>query len=105
NGLNSLSVKSDLISNNLTPAVPTSVVIKLLASTPAAASTTNPVLTTCNPATAGLVLPLEPGLLAWGTTLEPSSTPATYNAVAVPFLQGTLSASELTGLTSLCNFI
>ena len=34
NGLNSLSVKSDLISNNLTPAVPTSVVIKLVASQP-----------------------------------------------------------------------
>ena len=34
NGLNSLSVKSDLISNNLTPAVPTSVIIKLVASTP-----------------------------------------------------------------------
>ena len=34
NGLNSLSVKSDLISNNLTPAVPTSVVIKLVATQP-----------------------------------------------------------------------
>src|SRR6202795_1234023 len=34
NGLNSLSAKSDLISNNLTPAVPTSIVIKLIASLP-----------------------------------------------------------------------
>ena len=48
NGLNSLSVKSDLISNNLTPAVPTSVVIKLLASTPTPA--TGGALTVCNPA-------------------------------------------------------
>ena len=35
NGLNSLSAKSDLISNNLTPAVPTSIIIKLVASPPA----------------------------------------------------------------------
>ena len=48
NGLNSLSVKSDLISNNLTPAVPTSVVIKLLASTPT--RSTGGALTVCNPA-------------------------------------------------------
>ena len=34
NGLNSLSAKSDLISNNLTPAVPTSIIIKLVANTP-----------------------------------------------------------------------
>src|ERR1700729_3058930 len=38
NGLNSLSVKNDLISNNLTPNVPTSIVIKLVASTPAPAT-------------------------------------------------------------------
>ncbi len=76
NGLNSLSVKSDLISNNLTPAVPTSVVIKLLASTPTAA--TGGALTVCNPAivaTAGaagaIIEPIVFGMLAWGTTLEP----------------------------------
>src|SRR5271157_4977073 len=34
NGLNALSVKSDLASNPLTPAIPTSVVIKLVASEP-----------------------------------------------------------------------
>ena len=44
-------------------------------------------------------------MLAWGSTLEPSSTPGTYNAVNVPFLNGTLSASELSGATALCNFI
>jgi hypothetical protein len=109
NGLNSLSAKSDLISNNLTPAVPTSIVIKLLASRPGTDKTG--LFTVCNPATvtapaAPLVATnLETGMLAWGSTLEPSSTPGTYNAVNVPFLNGTLSASELSGVTALCNFI
>ncbi len=126
NGLNSLSAKSDLISNNLTPAVPTSIIIKLVASRPAAA--TGGALTVCNPATVGSTAALvtEFGMLAWGSTLEPASTPATYNAVNVNFLNGTLSGvapaagavggtgslavppvagSELAGLTALCNFI
>src|SRR6202035_1017743 len=65
NGLNSLSVKSDLISNNLTPAVPTSVVIKLLGSTPG--TDTNGNFTVCNPATvvAAGALGLTRGLVAW----------------------------------------
>ena len=117
NGLNSLSVKSDLISNNLTPAVPTSVIIKLVASTPTATPTGT--LTVCNPATVGATgaTATTPGLLAWSTTLEPSSTPGTFNTIPVPFKAGTLSSapgslaippgpgSELAGLTSLCNFI
>src|SRR6202162_2341530 len=49
NGLNSLSAKSDLISNNLTPAVPTSIIIKLVASTPGTDKTG--AFTVCNPAT------------------------------------------------------
>ncbi len=88
NGLNSLSVKSDLISNNLTPAVPTSVIIKVLGSLPAETGAAGSPYTVCNPATANAALAtaLTPGLLAWGTTLEPSSTPGTYNAVDVPYL-------------------
>ena len=51
NGLASLSAKSDLINNNLTPAVPTSIVIKLVATTPSdfGTPTGNPG-TKCNPA-------------------------------------------------------
>ena len=41
NGLQSLSVKSDLISNTLTPSVPNSIVIKLVASAPAPDATGN----------------------------------------------------------------
>jgi hypothetical protein len=104
NGLNSLSAKSDLISNNLTPAVPTSIVIKLVATRPTTATPTATALTVCNPALPGVIV-LERGMLAWGSTLEPSSTPGTYNAVNVPFLNGTLSDSELDGVSALCNFI
>src|SRR5271154_6956038 len=58
NGLVSLSVIKSLISNPLTPAIPTSVVIKAVASTG-----------TCN---ASVVSPanLAHGLLAWGTSLH-----------------------------------
>ena len=130
NGLNSLSVKSDLISNTLTPAIPTSVVIKLLAAStfilPGGMGTN-----TCNPALAGTdASRLRYGMIAWGSTLAPSATPGTYNAVNVPFVQATLSTGltrapdhsfanggclfggfptvpgdEITGMTSLCNFI
>ena len=91
NGLNSLSVKSDLISNNLTPAVPTSVVIKLLGSLPAADPTG--ALTICNPATAGTtpLTALEYGMMVWGSTLEPAATAGTYAPVNVPFGAGALS--------------
>ncbi len=117
NGLNSLSAKNSLISNTLTPSIPASVLIKLVASQPGTDVTGNFVL--CNPASVGpfaatapytvpLVTPAAPlaaGMLAWGATLAPSSTPGTYKPVPVHFLNGSLSASELTGLTSLCNFI
>ena len=110
NGVNSLSVKADLISNNLTPAVPTSVVIKLVATSPALMGGAS---TVCNPSIAGAsvsplvatVNTLAPGLTAWGSTLEPSATPGTYGPVNVPFLNKALSGSELSALTTVCNFI
>jgi hypothetical protein len=95
NGINSLSAKSDLISNNLTPAVPTSIVIKLVGSTPGIDG--NGAFTVCNPATvsSAATLATTNGLLAWGTTLEPSATGGTYNAVSVPFKNGSLSPGTL----------
>src|SRR5580698_769116 len=47
NGLNALSVKSDLTSNPLTPAIPTSIVVKLLSSEPGIDKTG--AFTICNP--------------------------------------------------------
>jgi hypothetical protein len=94
NGLNSLSVKSDLISNTLTPAIPTSVVVKLLGSLPATDRTGN--FTVCNPATAGTTGPtaLEYGMVAWGSTLAPAATAGTYAPVNVPFGTGALSGMQ-----------
>jgi len=112
NGLNSLSATKDLISNNLTPAVPTSIVIKLVSSFPGLDAAHNP--TVCNPSTVNENI-LAEGLVAWGSTLEPDLTPGTYEVVQAPFLQGNLNtisnhpvngvADELTALTAVCGFI
>ena len=103
NGLNSLSAKSDLISNNLTPAVPTSIVIKLVGTTPAVDR--NGAFTMCNPSTAGstAALAVTNGMLAWGSTLEPGSTAGTYYPVHVPYLQGALGSNPVGSHSALAN--
>jgi len=123
NGLNSLSAKNDLISNPLTPAIPTSIVIKLVASEPGIDKTG--AFTVCNPSALQNTISFAPyyfnkaaavgdpdagnfvnvTMLAWGTTLEPAATPGTYAPVSVDFLNGTLGASEFNALVSTCNFI
>ena len=114
NALVSLSVRNDLISNTLTPAVPTSVVVKLLGSTG---------VSTCNAATVGTgANVLATGLLAWGTTYRQISktvtTPSPYwwqppvttttvtsYMTETAFTPSTLSAAELTRMTTLCSQI
>jgi hypothetical protein len=97
NGLNSLSVRNDLISNTLTPGVPTSVVIKLLASTPVAG--------TCNAASPNAAN-LVRGMRAWGTTLHAlTGPPLTYGTTETPFSPVELSPTELAKLTTFCQFI
>lgn len=94
NGLQSLSVRNSLISNPLTPAIPSSVAIKILASTGA-----------CNAATVTTAT-LAAGLRAWGTTLHAlPTTPLTYGTTETPFTNSSLSASELSHITSFCGFI
>jgi len=88
----SLSAKNDLINNTLTPGVPTSVVVKLVASSASAPGV------------------LVPGLSAWGTTLHAvpaaGSAPAgTYGTTETSFTRGSLSAAELARITTLCGFI
>ncbi len=101
NGLASLSVRNDLISNTLTPGVPTSVVIKLLASA-------GP---TCNAAAVGTgTNTLSPGLAAFGTTLHalpvtPGSPATTFAVTETPFTPSILSAAEANRIISLCGFI
>lgn len=96
NGLVSLSAKNDLISNPLTPAIPTSIVIKLYASVPVGGSCAN---SAASPGAA------TSGMLAWGTTLHAAVTAGTYFGSETPFLPATLSAGELSRLTNLCTFI
>ncbi len=127
NGLNSLSAVSDLTSNPLTPAIPTSIVIKLLVSQEPGVDKTARNFTVCNPSAIVPTLAIVPyypgsttapaftdtnvgrlvvhGLLAWGTTLEPGASLGTVAPVAAPFLNGNLGGSELTALTSTCGFI
>jgi len=97
NGLVSLSAKNDLISNTLTPAVPTSIVIKLLASVPVGGS--------CSGSAAAPGAATS-GMLAWGTTLHALPTsPVTFALTETPFAPATLSDGELSRITQLCNFI
>jgi len=106
NGLVSLSARQDLISNTLTPAVPTSIVVKLLASTPQGGSCSS---SAANP------LELTSGMLAWGTTVHAGATagsapvvtetafsPATLSGIAG---DGSVGIGELGRLRDLCTFI
>jgi len=93
NGLQSISVRGSLTSNPLTPAIPTSVVIKLVASTGGA----------CN---ASSVTALVPGMRAWGTTIHSlPTTPVSYGVTETEFSKSDLSAAELAHLTQFCGFI
>jgi uncharacterized repeat protein (TIGR01451 family) len=95
NALQSLSVRNSLISNTLTIAIPTSVVIKITASTGA----------TCN-ASAVPVASLAAGLRAWDVTIHGLPTsPVTYGATETPFAVSDLTTAELAHLTSFCGFI
>ena len=93
NGLVSLSVIKSLISNPLTPAIPTAVVVKAVAS-----------VGTCNASQVG---PLAHGLLGWATTLHKntSTAAASYSVTETPFSQAAITAAELGHITSFCGFI
>jgi hypothetical protein len=95
NGLRSLSAQQDLINNTLTPAVPTSIVIKLLASTPVGGSCAG---------SAAAPGALSTGMVAWGTTIH-AAPGGGYEVTETPFIPATLSDGELSRLTNLCTFI
>src|SRR5450759_5093103 len=97
NALVSLSAVQDLISNTLTPARPSSIMVKLIATAG----------TTCNASNVP-VANLAAGMVAWGTTLhvnQPVTAPATYAVTETAFSQAGLSAAELARVTSFCGFI
>jgi len=95
NALQGLSVLNTLTGNPLTPAVPTSVVVKIVASSGA-----------CNPS-AVPADSLIPGLLAWGTSLHQngSTVVPSYSVTETAFSMADLSAEELTHITSTCGFL
>src|ERR1700676_4595667 len=96
NGLNSLSARNDLISNTLTPGVPTSITVKLLSSLPLPGNT-------CN-ASAPNAAALVRGMRAWATTLHLNTAalpaPGVYQQTETPFTKAELSLTELAKLTS-----
>ena len=95
NALVSLSAINDLISNTLTPARPSSIMVKLIATAG----------TTCNASNVP-VANLAAGMLAWGTTIHADpTTPGAYSVTETPFAQAGLSAAELARVTSFCGFI
>jgi hypothetical protein len=101
NGLNSLSAQRDLLPNSLFLNLPTSLTVKLLASTPDPLGFCNP----STPTTANLVR----GMRAWLSTphLNTSVLPApgVYQYTETPFSTAELSVSELTKLVGFCAFI
>jgi hypothetical protein len=98
NGLVSLSAVNDLASNTLTPAVPTALVIKVLATLPVAGS--------CNNSAAAVTTAaLGNGVKSFGTTIHSTPVAGIYGVTERPFSAGTLSAGELNRIGNLCNFI
>jgi len=90
----SLSARNDLISNTLTPAVPNSIVIKLIATAGAACNAS--AVTTAN---------LAGGMRAWGTTLHATPTAGAYATTETEFSPAGLSAEELARIAGECGFI
>ena len=108
NGLVHLSARRDLVNNTLTPSVPTSLVVKLVASVPLGG-------TSCSGSAANWgLLPLPSGMLAWGTTVHAGATPGSDAVVTeTQFLPAMLSGAgilpvdigEARRLQDLCTFI
>jgi hypothetical protein len=120
NGLVSLSVNNDLISNTLTGVRPSSVVIKLVS----IVAGTDGTGTTCTNsaamstaragARAGGKFTAEeepigatraPGMLAWGTTIHAGATAGTFVTTETAFTPATLSDDEESSITNRCTNI
>jgi hypothetical protein len=97
NGLRSLSAQQDLINNTLTPAIPTSIVVKLLASVPIGGSCAG---SAASPGELSL------GMAAWSSTIHAAPPPGGgYQLTETPAIPSSLSPGELQRLTQLCTFI
>jgi len=105
NALNSLSVKADLGTNTLTPIIPSSLVIKVVATVGGTACTASSAALAGTPPNT-----FANGLLAWGTTIHllpvsGGTVAGTYGVTETAFSNATLSGAELFRMTQLCTFI
>lgn len=99
NGLYSYSAKNDLISNTISGGVPTSIVVKFVATEPVKKGLS----LTCDPGVQGK---LAGGLSVWATALHAApTTPVSYTVTDSPFHNKVLSQTEYAKLTLLCTFI
>ena len=104
NGLVSLSVNQDLVSNTLTGVRPNSVVVKLVNS--AATAAFSDTSCTNSAALAGqTAFPLAAGMQAFGTTVHAGTVAGAFATTETPFSRATLSAAELASITSRCTNI
>lgn len=114
NGLKSLSVKNDLVSNTLTPGVPLAVVVELVATTQVFTTTNGSTALTTN---CDATIPPDSGLLsgeqtsrvgamhAWGTAPHLNSSSGAYSLTETEFSHAALGRTELSNLTQTCGFI
>jgi hypothetical protein len=114
-GLKSLSVKNDLVSNTLTPGVPLAVVVKLVATTPVVSFDIVRGPTTLTNGCDATIVPypfanLNPGtaevtsLHAWGITPHLNTAAGAYQLTETAFSNASLSNSEINHITSICAF-
>ena len=99
NGLVSLSVNQDLVSNTLTGVRPNSVVVKLVNTLAGAATSC-----TNSAALAGQLggLPIVDGMLAWGTTVHAGVPVGSFATTETAFIPAILSPTELLSITGRC---
>jgi hypothetical protein len=98
NGLVTLSANSDLVSKTLTGVIPTSIVVKLLA-TGAGAGFTGSNCAGSAALAGNAAFPLVQGMQGWGTTLH---TGPPVGVSETPFSRSLLSAGELASITGRC---
>ena len=104
NGLVSLSVNTDLISNTLTGVRPNSVVVKLV-NTGAGGTFTGTTCTNSAALAGQAAFPLFGGFQAWGTSAHAGAAAGSLATTETPFSKATLSPAELASITNRCTNI
>jgi hypothetical protein len=96
-GLNSFSVKNDLINKTLTPAVPTAIVIKLVATQTGTGTCSGSAAKTFDGN-------LAAGMRAWGTTLHQNNQGG-YSLTENAFSNVSIGSDETRMLPQMCGFV